>query len=217
MDTWLHDLRVEWGERAYRSARAIAPLVAAGRVADLRTVGRQLATDGHSLEELLGWFELLAERARPYRAVLQHGGIDHLADGWADGIMQHEHGVQSVAPFDVLRHRLHQQVQVACSFGSRPGQLLALVVVEIDASANRVTDVARIARGIFRSGETMAIIPTGKLLILVRRDQDLRRRTIQLSDALRHLDQSHTPVRVWIEPLAMSAEHVDSHLLGLVS
>ncbi len=217
MDAWLHDLRVEWGERAYRSARAIAPLVAAGRVADLRVVGRQLATDGHSLEELLGWFELLAERARPYRAVLQHGGIDQLADGWADGIMQHEYGTQSVAPLDVLRHRLHQQVQVACSFGSRPGQLLALVVVDTDGSSDRVEEATRVARATFRSGETMAVTPTGKLLILVRRDHDLRRRTMQLSEALRQDDQSHAPVRVWIEPLAMSAEHVDSHLLGLVS
>jgi hypothetical protein len=35
---------------------------------------------------------------------------------------------------------------------------------------------------------------------------------------MRHDDQLRgTPVRVWIEPLAMTAEHVDSHLLGLAS
>ena len=35
------------------------------------------------------------------------------------------------------------------------------------------------------------------------------------SDPIIRLDG--TPVRVWVEPLAMSADHLDSHLLGLAS
>ena len=60
--------------------------------------------------------------------------------------------------------------------------------------------------------------PSGKLLVLVRRDDGLRSRTLRLADAMRHDDQlDGPPVRVWIEPLSMAAEHIDSHLVGLAS
>ena len=55
-------------------------------------------------------------------------------------------------------------------------------------------------------------------VVLMRRDDGLRSRTLRLADAMRHDDQlDGPPVRVWIEPLSMAAEHIDSHLVGLAS
>ena len=36
-------------------------------------------------------------------------GVVNLASGWADGVLHHEFGAHSVAPFEVLRLRLRQQ------------------------------------------------------------------------------------------------------------
>ena len=218
MDTWLHDLRVGWGERAHRSASAISPVVALGQVGDLHTIGHQLAADGHALDDVLAWFRALATHSRQFRHLLERGGVVNLASGWAEGVLQQDYGTHSVAPFEVLRLRLQQQVALTRSLGEAPGTRLALVVVEADGSADCVARVAQHARDTFSTGETMAATPTGKFLVLVHRDHDVRRRTLRLTDAMRHDDQLRgTPVRVWIEPLAMAAEHVDSHLLGLAS
>ena len=218
LDAWLHDLRVGWGERAYRSVSAISPVLALGNVGDLHTIGHQLASEGHALDDVLSWFDLLATQSRPVRNMLQQGGVVNLASGWADGVLHHEFGAHSVAPFEVLRLRLRQQVELTHSLGEAPGRHLALVVIETDGSTDCAARVARHARDTFSAGETMAATPTGKLLILVHRDHDVRRRTLRLTDAMRHDDHLRgTPVRVWIEPLAMAAEHVDSHLLGLAS
>lgn len=218
MASWLHDLRVGWGERAHRSASAISPVVALGQVGDLHTIGQQLAVDGHSLDDVLAWFHELARHSRQFRHLLERGGVVNLASGWAEGVLQQDYGTHSVAPFEVLRLRLQQQVALANSLGEAPGNRLALVVVEAGGAGDCVARVAQHARDTFRGGETMAATPTGKFLVLVHRDHDVQRRTLRLTDAMRHDDQLRgTPVRVWIEPLAMAAEHIDSHLLGLAS
>lgn len=218
IDAWLHDLRVGWGDRAARSASTIAPALALGRCCDLHGIGHALAADGHPLDDVLAWFRLLAGRSRAIRQALAQGGIEHLAEGWADGVLHEEMGRSAVAPFEVLRLRVRQQMEHSRSLDEAPGQQLALVVIETDGTSGCTARAARHARDAFNAGETMAATTTGKLLVLVRRDHDVRRRTLHLTEALRLDDQFRsTPVRVWIEPLAMSAEHVDSHLLGLAS
>lgn len=216
IDAWLHDLQVGWGERAERSTTAISHVVERGDIGDLRTIGYHFATDGHPLNDVLAWFRLLAARSRPFRHLLEQGGIILLASGWADGLLHED--AETVGPFEVLRVRLQQQVQNARALGQPPGAHLALVIIETDGSPDSAARVAHHAREAFRTGETMAATPSGKLLILARRDQDVRERTRRLSDAmLADIQLSGVPVRVWIEPLAMSADHVDSHLLGLAS
>ena len=216
LDAWRRDLRVGWGERAARSATAITPILTGGLIGDLHTIGYQLAADGHPLHDVLAWFRLLAERSRQFRHLLERGGIILLAGGWADGLLHED--AETVAPFEVLRLRLRQQVQNVRALGELPGAHLALVVIETDGSAGSTARVSHHAREAFRTGETMAATPSGKMLILARRDQDVRVRTRRLTDAMLDDDQlSGVPVRVWIEPLAMSADHVDSHLLGLAS
>ena len=216
LDAWLHDLQVGWGERAARSATAITPVNAGGLIGDLHTIGYHFAGDGHPLSDVLAWFRLLATRSRPFRHVLEQGGIIHLASGWADGLLHED--AETVAPFEVLRLRLRQQVQIARTLGQLPGAHLALVVIETDGSAVSTARVAHHAREAFRTGETMAATATGKLLILTRRDQDVHVRTRRLTDAIHHdVQLGDATVRVWIEPLAMAADHIDSHLLGLAS
>lgn len=216
LEAWLQDLRAGWGDRAFRSASAITPILTLDQPASLHTIGHRLATEGHSLDEVLAWFHPLASRSRSFRRALQRGGVVSIASGWADGVLQDEFGTTSVAPIEVLRLRVRQQVELTNSLGDEPGRHLALVVIETDGTVECATRVAQHARDVFHTGETMAATASGKLLVLVHRDHDVRRRTLRLTDALRHDDLLRgTPVRVWIEPLAMSVEHVDSHLLGL--
>ena len=217
LEAWLHNLRVGWGERAVRSAAAITPLIARCRIEDLRLIGHHFATEGHSLTDVLAWFRVLADRSRPFRQQLAAGGIIELASGWAEGLLN-DNRAMALTPLEVLRLRLRQQVQRGQMLGETPAENLALVVVEPDGSAESAERVAQHAREAFRTGETMAATPSGKLIILVRRDPSTRGLTLQLTDAIRADDALvGTSVRVWIEPLAMSADHIDSHLLGLAS
>ncbi len=217
LDAWLQDLRVGWGERAVRSATAITPVIALGDAGDLHAIGHHFAVEGHSLEVVVDWFRLLASKSWAFRQVLAGGGIIHLAGGWADGLL-HDDTAQAVTSFEILRLRIRQQVQRGHVGDERPGAHLALVIIESNGSAASVERITQHARAAFHTGETMAATPSGKLMILADRDQYVRERTLQVTDAIRADNELvDTAVRVWIEPLAMSADHVDSHLLGLAS
>lgn len=218
LDSWLRDLRVGWGERAALAAGDVAPLLPACRLVDLHGIGNRLACDGHALDDVLAWFHQLARRSRAMRTLLHEGGVATLAAGWADGVLGADFGAQHVAPLEVLRLRLQQQVALAASLGHAPGTHLVLVVVEAAGPGGHTTRVLHHARSVFGAGESIAVAPNGKLLILARRTQELRAHTLSLTDALRRDEQLlGTTIRVWVEPLAMSAEHLDSHLLGLAS
>ena len=215
LDAWLRDLRAGWGDRAERSASAVTPLLTLDDFVDLHAIGLHCAVEGHTLDDVLAWFRLLAARSRAFRQQLAGGGIIQLASGWAEGLL-HEGSVEAVTPFEVLRLRLRQQVQRGHVMGQGPGAHSALIVIEIDGAVACTDRVLQHARETFRSGETMAPTPSGKLLILVPRDPSIRDRVTQVTEALRaDRELSGVSVRVWIEPLAMSADHVDSHLLGL--
>ena len=217
IDAWLHDLRVGWGERAERSATAVSPIIARGCGNDLHSIGYHFAATGHSLDEVLAWFGLLASKSRSFRQELAGGGTVQLAGGWAEGQLQ-DAIAQALSSFEVLRLRLRQQVQRSEVLGNQSGSNMAFVVVETDGSETSAQRVAHHARAAFRTGETMATTPSGKLIILAPRDQQTRERTQHVTDAIRDdIAIVDTSIRVWIEPLAMSADHADSHLLGLAS
>jgi hypothetical protein len=218
MDAWLHDLWVGWGERAHRAASEVSPVIALGQLGDLHTVGRQLAAGGHGLEELLAWCGQLATRSRSFRRLLEGGGVVTLANGWAEGALQQSFGAQAVAPLEMLRMCVQQHATASTRGGDASAPPLALVVIEAEGPAGCQARVAEHARTAFSAGETMAATATGKVLVLVRREHAVRRRTLRLMDAMRLDDQLHgITIRVWIEPLAMAAEHFESHLVGLVS
>jgi len=217
-DAWLRDVRSEWGERAYRAAADIVDVLAGCQAAKLQGVGADLARHGHRLEDVLAWFRLLASQSRAFRTALCDGGIVALASGWAEGMLRDEFGLAGGTPLELLRLRLQQQFELTTSMGEAPERVLALVVADTAGRHDCVTRVVHHARQAFTSGEAMATTPSGNLLVLVSRNPEVRMRTLQLIDALRHDDQLRgTPVRVWIEPLAHTAQHVDSHLLGLAS
>lgn len=217
LDAWLRDLRDGWGDRAEQAAAAIAPTIAACEIDDLTAIGFHLASEGRGLDEVLAWFRLLAHHSRPFRQVLAGGGIIQLASGWADGLL-HDDNAQAATPFEVLRLRLRQQIQQESVLGHNPGEYLALVVIEGDGAPSAVASIAQHVRSMFGGGETIASTPSGKLLVLVRRDRETHERTVRLTNSLRaDTALSGATIRVWIEPLAMSADHVESHLLGLAS
>jgi hypothetical protein len=218
MGAWLHDILVGWGERAGRAAGEVAPMIALGTTGDLHTVGRRLAADGHALEEILAWCTHLARRSRRFRTQLECGGVVQLANGWAEAALRQSFGLHAVAPVEVMRLRVQQQAARINSDGSASAHPLALVVIEVHGPASSQERVSEHAREVFSAGETLAATATGLVLVLVRRDHAVRRRSVRLLDAMRADEQLRgTTVRVWIEPLAMAAEHLDSHLLGLVS
>lgn len=218
MDAWLHDLRVGWGERARRSAGEVAPAIALGTHGDLHAVGRRLAAGGHAHEEVLAWCTQLARRSRRFRTRLECGGIVQLTEGWAEGALRESFGQRSIAPVEVMRLRVQQRAASNNVGGAASAHPLALVVIEAHGPNDCQARVSEHAREVFSAGETIAATATGLVLVLVRRDHAARGRTLRLLDAMRLDDQLRgTTVRVWIEPLAMSAEHLDSHLLGLVS
>jgi hypothetical protein len=217
-DAWCRDVRSGWGERAYRATTEIVEVLARCQAADLHGVGVSLAKDGHQLDDVLAWFRLLASNSRAFRTVLAEGGIVALASGWAEGVLHDDYGTTAVTPLDVLRLRLRQQFELTTSLGEAPERVLALVVVDTAGHHRHSERVLHHVRATFSTGETIAAAPNGNLLVLVHRNPEVRVRTLQLLDAMRHDDQLRgTPVRVWIEPLANTAEHVDSHLLGLAS
>ena len=217
LDAWLTDLRAGWGERAHGAAVGVSHLLPSCDTADLHLIGQQLARSGFTLDDVLSWFRLLARRSRAMRTLLHDGGVAALAAGWTDGVLSAEFGASHVAPLELLRLRVHQQSALAASVGQHAGHL-ALVVIDVMAGATQTEKVLQVARNVFAAGESIAVAPNGKVLVLVRRHDDLRRRTLALSNELRdHHGLRGTTVRVWIEPLGMSAEHVDSHLLSLAS
>ncbi|HAP77759.1 MAG TPA: hypothetical protein DCR14_16975 [Acidimicrobiaceae bacterium] len=217
LDAWLTDLRAGWGERAYGAAAGVSHLLPSCDTAGLQLIGQKLAQSGFTLDEVLAWFHLLARRSRVARTMLHDGGLAALAAGWADGVMSAEYGAERIAPLELLRLRLHQQSALAASIGQHTGHL-ALVVIEVVHGAHLSDVVLLTARGEFTGGESIAVAPNGKVLILVRRHHDLRLRTLHLTNSLRaNPGLRGSTVRVWIEPLGMSAEHVDSHLLSLAS
>lgn len=215
-EAWLHDLRVGWGDRAARTAGSLVPLLADGRNSDLRSLGARLAAEGHALDAVLAWFDLLARHSRQFRGRLERGGIVDLAAGWADGALRGDDR-RGAAPFDMLRLRLREQVALTGRMGGVPGRHLALVVAEADGEiAATAPALVEHARRVFDSGETVALAPNGKLLVLVQRGHEARGKAVEFGELLRN-DQrlADVAVRVWVEPLAMSADHVDAHLLEL--
>ncbi len=217
MNGWLHDLRVGWGQHAHDAASEVSPAIALGKFGDLHTIGRSMAAAGSTLEEVLAWYTHLSTRSRRFRRVFEQGGLVNLASGWAEGALQKSFDLQSPAPVDLLRLRA-QQAASSSRGGEASAHPLALVVIEAQGPAGCQARVSEHAREVFNAGETMAATAPGVVLVLVHRNQAARGRSLRLLDAMRLDDQLRgTTVRVWIEPLAMSAEHLDSHLLGLVS
>lgn len=218
IDTWLRDIRAQWGERAYRALCELTPEITNYDGGGLTAAGAELARQGHRLDEVLEWCRLLALRSRGFRSILAEGGVVAIAQGWTDGVLRDEFGATAVTPLDVLRLRMQQQFELSTSVGEAPDRALALVVVDTAGHHDCMPRVADHVRSVFAAGETMATAPNGNLLVLVNRTAEVRVRTLQLLKALRCDEQLRgTPLRVWIEPLANAAEHVDSHLLSLAS
>lgn len=223
IQTWLRQVELGWGERAAATARSLVPLLTPLPAADFLAAGEAAAIHGHGLDDLIAWFRLLGRRCRPLRAQLAQGGLVDLAAGWADGVLRSEYGAEQVVPLALLRLRLEQQVAQSARLGRRPGDDLALVAATVSTSdaasgAEQRRRVLQHARSVFASGESMAMAPNGTLLVLVTRGPSLHTRTLAFEQAVRSDDRLHnTTIRVWVEPLAMAAEHVDSHLLGLAS
>ncbi len=218
IDAWLRDVRTQWGERAYRAVCEFTPELTRCDSDGLAAVGAELARQGHRLDEVLAWCKMLARRSRGFRSMLTDGGVVAIAQGWTDGVLRDEFGAAAVTPLDVLRLRMQQQFELSTSVGEAPDRVLALVVVDTAGHHDCIARVALHVRSAFAAGETMATTPNGNLLVLVHRNAEVRVRALQLLETLRCDEELRgTPFRVWIEPLANTAEHVDSHLLSLAS
>ena len=137
-----------------------------------------------------------------------------MASGWAAGEMLARTPARDVAPIDVLRLRLRQHSSWPHSWAWLPTPTPPSSWSRCDGP-RRPTERGSpdTRRTIFNAGETLAGAANGKLLVLTHRDRTWHERTRQLAQTIRD-DRSNSPtphVRVWVEPLAKSAEHVDAH------
>jgi hypothetical protein len=223
INSWIGEIQSGWGDRAASTARSIAPLVMHWEPQpNWHQVGVQLASNGCALNDAVEWLRRLgtALPRRLGKSVMHPTTLTTLASGWAAGELLHRTPTRDIAPLDVLRLRLRQHFQQAEELGVNADAHAAIVVVDLGQRRSDTTTatVARHTHTVFNAGETLAASPNGNLLVLTPRDSALAERTQHLAEAIRS-DHSldDTPVKVWVEPIGQTVDHLDSYLHDLAS
>ena len=223
MEAWIEAVRSQCGDIAAGGAQSVTPLVEHwDPLPNWHQVGAQLASRGHPLSDAVDWLRLLAA-AIPRnlgRSLMHPTVLTALASGWAASELMGRPPTADLAPIDVLRVRLLQHFQQSDELGVAADLHAALVVIAVGHPGDdRVTaTVVHHTREVFNRGETLACSPNGTLLVLTTRPPDLAQRTQQLICKIRaDRTLADTPVRVWVEPISKTAEHLDAHLHDLAS
>jgi hypothetical protein len=193
--------------------------------AAFRELGRRCGADGHTLDDVVGWTtELLAACPRRVRRRLDQRDLAVvLTAGWADGSFARPESRRVAAPVASLHLRLREHYDHCHALGVDPSTLVAVVVLDADTgpqgpvTRDAVSEVlADAARGAFGRGETIAVTPTGRILVLADRTAGLASVVRCVVDAVQH-DPAVTGCRVqgWVEPIARDRRHLDAHLADL--
>jgi hypothetical protein len=223
INTWISEIQAGWGDRAAAAADSVTPLVMQWEPQpNWHQVGVQLASHSCALNDAVEWLRLLGGvlPRRLGKSVMHPTTLTMMASGWAAGELLHRAPNRDVAPIDVLRMRLRQHFQQAEELGVNADAHAAIVVVDLGQRRTESTTAAvtRHTHTVFNAGETLAASPNGNLLVLTPRDHALAERTQHLSQVIR-ADHSldDTPVRVWVEPIGQTVDHLDSYLHDLAS
>jgi hypothetical protein len=221
LDRWVTATRAGWGDQVAATAESLRPLLVEWHDRpDLRLVGRTFADRHHSLTQAIDCLHLLgsvANRRVRNRLLDQHALVE-VATGWADASIERANVLGRVAPIEMLLVRLRQHYQISQQLGADPAAHAALVVVEsvhdVDSAKHDV--VLRHVVAQFCAGETIAVSPSGTVLVLAVRSSSLAPEAAHLTQTLRaDLELSGCDLHVWIEPIGQTVDTLEAHLADL--
>lgn len=193
----------------------------------LTTIGRQVASEGHTLADANRWVELITnEAADALRVVLSsRPAAVAIAQGWTDATLRRRDGIDSaVTPVPALLHLLRREyvrVDAAPAPGAEVGVLIVVdssraVTDRLDGQRLR-TSLLRHMRAVLGEHQLIAEGTNGNLVALADRTSELPTKVAAIDERILNDPALQTHIiRVWIEPLAMDGIHLDSHLSDLV-
>jgi hypothetical protein len=233
VETWKATVAAAWGgERRLETIDAVSALVesalggATSLSEALTALGHRAGFDGHPLVEVADWISLLIPLApRRAKATLRaHRSAYVLAEAWAAGRLAQVPPSDGES-LDHLELRLGEVYEHCTALGLAAEREVALAVVVIDGlpgcEETRRAELERsaeLARGIFTAGESVVVLPSGRVLVLAERSKGLPIRTRRLAHAIEAGSGLETlRVRHWIEPLPADRTHLPDHLRLLVA
>jgi hypothetical protein len=230
--TWRERVEATWGGDLRRDTlQAVAPLIASALRGStslseaLTALGHRAGFDDHPLPEVADWVEQLAglapRRLRP--ALRGHNSAYRLARAWAAGALVRQPRLEEDMAY--LELRLGEVYERCETLGLSAEREVALAVVAIhglpgcdDTRRTVLDDAAAAAHRIFRSGESVVVLASGRVLVLAERQQTLPVRTRHLAQAIAaDLDLDGVDVRHWIEPLPRDRTYLAEHLRQLAA
>jgi hypothetical protein len=233
VELWKAKVTAAWGgERRQQTVDAVSALVesalgGATSVSEaLTALGHRAGYDGHPLVEVADWVALLVPLAprRAKAALRAHRSAYVLAEAWAAGRLAQLRPSDEES-IDHLELRLGEVYEHCGALGLAPEREVALAVVVIDGlpgcEETRQAELGRaadLARSIFTAGESVVVLPSGRVLVLAERSKGLPARTRRLAHAI-EAGTGFEAVRVrhWIEPLPADRTHLPDHLRLLVA
>jgi hypothetical protein len=172
------------------------------------------------------WIALLVPLApRRARATLRaHRSAYQLAEAWAAGRLAQLRPSDDES-IDHLELRLGEVYEHCTALGLTADREVALAVVVVDGlpgcEETRRAVLQRadgVARRIFTAGESVVVLPSGRVLVLAERSRALPIRTRRLANAIESgSGLENVRVRHWIEPLPADRAHLPDHLRLLVA
>jgi hypothetical protein len=230
---WREAVAAAWGgERRLDTIDAVSALVesaldgATSLSEALTALGHRAGFDGHPLVEVADWIALLVPFApRRAKATLRaHRSAYVLAEAWAAGRLAHLPPSDNES-LDHLELRLGEVYEHCTALGLATEREVALAVVVIDGlpgcdEARRAVleRAADLARRIFTAGESVVVLPSGRVLVLAERSRALPIRARRLASAIEAgSGLEDVRVRHWIEPLPADRTHLPDHLRLLVA
>lgn len=233
-DRWLRAVADEYGpgshlSSAHRLVRDIQHLcqVSEGHSELLTTLGRNIASEGHTLADANRWLELLAPYADdPLHHVLSsRSAAVAIAQGWTEGTLRRRDGLDSqITPLPAVLHLLRQQYDRIQAHPDSIAEGPILIVIDTSQVVTDRLDTRRLRTSLIRhlraelpESYPIAQGANGNLLVLAERSPELANKVAAIDQRVLNdppLDQQI--IRIWLEPLASDRIHLDSHLAGLV-
>lgn len=233
VEVWRATVAAAWGgEHRLDTIDAVAPLVesalsgATSLSEALTALGHRAGFDGHPLVEVADWIALLVPLApRRARATLRaHRSAYVLAEAWAAGRLA-QLPPSDDESMDHLELRLGEVYEHCTALGLTADREVALAVIVVDGlpgcdETRRAVlqRAAGVAHRIFTAGESVVVLPSGRVLVLAERSRALPIRTRRLAQAIETgSGLESVRVRHWIEPLPADRTHLPDHLRLLVA
>jgi len=225
---WRGAIAEAWGgDGRLTTIDAVAPLFdsalrgATSLSEALTALGHRAGYDGHPLVEVADWVAMLVgmvpRQLRP--ALRAHHSAYLLAEAWAAGQLA-QVPIEGRERLEHLELRLGEVYDHCRTLGLATEREVALAVVAIhglpgcdEARRSVLTRAHAATKRIFTAGESVVVLPSGRVLVLAERQPNLASRTRRLAQAITdEIDWDGVEVRHWIEPLPPDRTHLPDHL-----